>query len=71
MISNQILQNTIDGLKAITRTDLCVIDVTADGLKVIEKVDGLSFRSFFCVTVEGFATRFFGFSGVVAGSEGG
>ena len=23
MISNQILQNTIDGLKAITRTDLC------------------------------------------------
>lgn len=27
MISNQILQNTIDGLKGITRTDLCVIDV--------------------------------------------
>ena len=27
MISNQILQNTIDGLKAITRTDLCVFDV--------------------------------------------
>ena len=27
MISNQILQNTIDGLKTITRTDLCVIDV--------------------------------------------
>ena len=27
MISNQILQNTIDGLKSITRTDLCVIDV--------------------------------------------
>ena len=27
MISNQILQNTIDGLKNITRTDLCVIDV--------------------------------------------
>ena len=26
MISNQILQNTIDGLKAITKTDLCVID---------------------------------------------
>lgn len=24
-------------------TDLCVIDVTADGLKVIEKIDGLSF----------------------------
>lgn len=27
MISNQILQNTIDGLKNITRTDLCVVDV--------------------------------------------
>ena len=27
MISNQRLQNTIDGLKGITRTDLCVIDV--------------------------------------------
>ena len=27
MISNQILQNTIDGLKNITRTDLCVLDV--------------------------------------------
>ena len=26
MISNQILQNTLDGLKGITRTDLCVID---------------------------------------------
>ena len=27
MISNQILQNTIDGLKNITRTDLCVLEV--------------------------------------------
>ena len=27
MLSNQILQNTIDGLKNITRTDLCVLDV--------------------------------------------
>ena len=26
MISNQILQNTIEGLKAITRIDLCVMD---------------------------------------------
>ena len=26
MISNQILQDTIDGLKGITRTDLCVLD---------------------------------------------
>ncbi len=27
MISNQILQNTIDGLKGITRTDFCIIDI--------------------------------------------
>ena len=26
MISNQILQNTIDGLKGITRIDLCICD---------------------------------------------
>ena len=26
MISNQILQNTIDGLKVITRTELCVFE---------------------------------------------
>ena len=26
MISNQILQNTIDGLKGITRVDFCVMD---------------------------------------------
>ena len=26
MISNQILQNTIDGLKNISRTDFCVLD---------------------------------------------
>ncbi len=26
MISNQILQDTIDGIKAITRIDLCVMD---------------------------------------------
>ena len=29
MISNQILQNTIDGLKGITRNDLCAIDTDA------------------------------------------
>ena len=27
MISNQNLQNTVEGLKAITRVDLCVMDV--------------------------------------------
>ena len=34
MISNQILQNTIDGLKGITRIDLCVIDTEG---KVLDK----------------------------------
>lgn len=32
MISNQILQNTIDGLKGITRIDLCVIDTDGKSL---------------------------------------
>ncbi|HIT89381.1 MAG TPA: helix-turn-helix domain-containing protein [Candidatus Merdenecus merdavium] len=32
MISNQILQNTIEGLKAITRIDLCVIDTEGNVL---------------------------------------
>ena len=34
MISNQILQNTIDGLKGITRIDLCIIDVEGKVLAV-------------------------------------
>ena len=32
MISNQILQNTIDGLKGIARVELCVMDI--DGKEV-------------------------------------
>jgi len=34
------------GLKCVDRiyTDLCVIDVTDEGMKVIEKVEGLSFE---------------------------
>ena len=32
MISNQILQNTIDGLKGITRIDLCVLDTDGKSL---------------------------------------
>ena len=32
MISNQILQNTIDGCKGITRIDLCIIDVEGNVL---------------------------------------
>jgi 3-oxoadipate CoA-transferase beta subunit len=36
----------VTGKKCVDRiyTDLCVIDVTPDGLKVIEKVAGLSFE---------------------------
>lgn len=32
MISNQILQSTIEGLKAITRIDLCIVDTEGKGL---------------------------------------
>ena len=32
MISNQILQNTIDGLKGITRIDFCIIDTEGKAL---------------------------------------
>ena len=31
MISNQILQNTIEGLKGIARVELCVMDVDGYG----------------------------------------
>ena len=45
MISNQILQDTIDGLKGITRTDLCVLDtegkVLASTLKDIDDCEDL------------------------------
>lgn len=37
MISNQILQNTIDGLKGITRIDLCVVDIEGQILASTEK----------------------------------
>ena len=49
MISNQILQDTIDGLKSITRTDLCVLDtegkVLASTLKDIDDCED-SVRAF-------------------------
>ena len=32
MISNQILQNTIEGLKGITRIDFCVMDTDGKAL---------------------------------------
>lgn len=37
MISNQILQNTIDGLKGIARVELCIMDV--DGKEVASTID--------------------------------
>ncbi len=37
MISNQILQNTIDGLKNITRVEFCIMDV--DGKEVVSTAD--------------------------------
>ena len=40
MISNQILQNTIEGLKSISRVDLCLVDV--DGKEVASTADMLS-----------------------------
>lgn len=39
MISNQILQNTIEGLKGISRVELCVMDV--DGKVVATTIDGM------------------------------
>ncbi|WMC91590.1 PucR family transcriptional regulator [Kineothrix sp. MB12-C1] len=39
MISNQILQNTIEGLKAITRVELCVMDV--DGKEIASTTAGM------------------------------
>ena len=32
MISNQVLQTTIDGLKSITRIDICVMDIEGKAL---------------------------------------
>ena len=34
MISNQILQSTVEGIKAISRVDLCVTDVEGEGIGV-------------------------------------
>ena len=42
MISNQILQNTIEGLKAITRIDLCVSDI--DGNVLATTDSGITYK---------------------------
>lgn len=39
MISNQILQNTLDGLKSITKTDFCISDV--EGKQLVTTASGL------------------------------
>ena len=39
MISNQILQDTIDGIKAITRIDLCVMDT--EGKQLASTLDAV------------------------------
>ena len=44
MISNQILQNTIDGLKGITRIDLCVLDMEGQALASTEAAAGEAWR---------------------------
>ena len=43
MISNQILQNTIDGLKGISRVDFCVLDT--EGKELAATFDNLQDRS--------------------------
>ena len=44
MISNQILQTTLDGLKGITRIDLCICDTEG---KVLASIHGRGrFREF-------------------------
>ena len=39
MISNQILQNTIDGLKGIAHVELCVLDI--DGKEVASTISDI------------------------------
>ena len=38
MISNQVLQTTIDGLKSITRIDICVMDIEGKALATTIKI---------------------------------
>ena len=43
MISNQILQNTIEGLKGISRVDFCVLDTEGKELLIWQKIVGKRF----------------------------
>ena len=42
MISNQILQSTLDGLKGISRMDLCVMDIDGKEVASTVSMDGCS-----------------------------
>ena len=47
MISNQILQNTIEGLKGITRIDFCVMDTFVESPADSQVVQGYQFFKIF------------------------
>ena len=55
MISNQILQTTVDGLKAISRVDFCVID--ADGKVAAKTFDDVAKLYCRCDCIYGFSGR--------------
>ena len=40
MISNQVLQDTVDGIKSISRTDLCIMDT--EGKPVASTISDVS-----------------------------
>jgi len=56
MISNQILQNTIDGLKSITRRDYCVLDAES---KIVVTTDGNATGKYFPVAFPSVVTTIF------------
>ena len=49
MISNQILQNTIEGLKGITRIDFCVMDTDGKSLASTFSEQDISFLRFLMI----------------------
>ena len=56
MISNQVLQTTIDGLKNITRIDICVMDTegkalatTINNVEEYEDDNGMNFAEFVAI----------------------
>ena len=65
MISNQVLQNTLEGLKEISRTEFCVIDTEGKVLAStfadfsIAAVQYLSDKAYPCFSPPGFVFGFF------------